>query len=314
MYSKTATGKSTNNSLGELCKALDQAEAVCIGAGAGLSASAGFAYSGPRFRQYFSDFEEKYGFRDMYTGGFTQFTSLEEQWAYWSRMIFLNRYCDPPKPVYQNLRKLVGDKDYFVLTTNVDHCFQKAGFNKSRLFYTQGDYGLWQCSRPCHQKTYDNEANVRQMLQAQGFSVSGNGALTLPLGTSPKMAVPTELVPRCPKCGAPMSMNLRADATFVEDDGWHIAAARYQNFMEEHRDSVILYLELGVGLNTPGIIKYNFWQQAYENPKAIYACVNRGQAFAPRELKSRSICVDGDIHAVVEQLTKPAITGKNGWL
>lgn len=313
MYSKTATGKSTNNSLDELCKALDQAEAVCIGAGAGLSASAGFVYDGPWFRRYFSDFEEKYGFHDMYTGGFTRFSSPEEQWAYWSRMIFLNRYCDPPKPVYQNLRKLVGDKDYFVLTTNVDHCFQKAGFDKARLFYTQGDYGLWQCSRPCHQKTYDNETAVRQMLEAQGFSIE-KGGLGLPLGMSPKMTVPTELVPHCPKCGAPMSMNLRADHTFVEDEGWHAAAARYQDFVGRHQGSAILYLELGVGLNTPGIIKYNFWQQAYDNPKAVYACVNRGQAFAPRELKSRSICVDGDIHAVVEQLTKPAITGKNGWL
>lgn len=313
MYSKTATGKSTKSSLAELRSALDQAEAVFVGAGAGLSASAGFAYSGPRFRRYFSDFEEKYGFHDMYTGGFTRFSSPEEQWAYWSRMIFLNRYCDPPKPVYQNLRKLVGDKDYFVLTTNVDHCFQKAGFDKARLFYTQGDYGLWQCSRPCHQKTYDNETAVRQMLEAQGFSIE-KGGLGLPLGMSPKMTVPTELVPHCPKCGAPMSMNLRADHTFVEDEGWHAAAARYQDFVGRHQGSAILYLELGVGLNTPGIIKYNFWQQAYDNPKAVYACVNRGQAFAPRELKSRSICVDGDIHAVVEQLTKPAITGKNGWL
>lgn len=201
MYSKTATGKSTNNSLDELCKALDQAEAVCIGAGAGLSASAGFVYDGPWFRRYFSDFEEKYGFRDMYTGGFTRFASPEEQWAYWSRMIFLNRYCPPPKPVYQNLRKLVGDKDYFVLTTNVDHCFQKAGFDKARLFYTQGDYGLWQCSRPCHQKTYDNETAVRQMLEAQGFSIQEDGALALPLGTVPKRTVPTELVPRCPVPG-----------------------------------------------------------------------------------------------------------------
>ncbi len=313
MYSKTATGKSTKSSLAELRSALDQAEAVFVGAGAGLSASAGFAYSGPRFRRYFSDFEEKYGFHDMYTGGFTRFSSPEEQWAYWSRMIFLNRYCDPPKPVYQNLRKLVGDKDYFVLTTNVDHCFQKAGFDKARLFYTQGDYGWWQCSRPCHQKTYDNETAVRQMLEAQGFSIE-KGGLGLPLGMSPKMTVPTELVPHCPKCGAPMSMNLRADHTFVEDEGWHAAAARYQDFVGRHQGSAILYLELGVGLNTPGIIKYNFWQQAYDNPKAVYACVNRGQAFAPRELKSRSICVDGDIHAVVEQLTKPAITGKNGWL
>ena len=313
MYSKTATGKSTKSSLAELRSALDQAEAVFVGAGAGLSASAGFAYSGPRFPRYFSDFEEKYGFHDMYTGGFTRFSSPEEQWAYWSRMIFLNRYCDPPKPVYQNLHKLVGDKDYFVLTTNVDHCFQKAGFDKARLFYTQGDYGLWQCSRPCHQKTYDNETAVRQMLEAQGFSIE-KGGLGLLLGMSPKMTVPTELVPHCPKCGAPMSMNLRADHTFVEDEGWHAAAARYQDFVGRHQGSAILYLELGVGLNTPGIIKYNFWQQAYDNPKAVYACVNRGQAFAPRELKSRSICVDGDIHAVVEQLTKPAITGKNGWL
>ena len=300
MYSKTVTGKYTKNSLTELRDAIEQADSVLIGAGAGLSVSAGFAYSGPRFRRHFSDFEEKYGFHDMYIGGFTQFTSLEEQWAYWSRMIFLNRYCDPPKPVYQNLRKLVGEKDYFVLTTNVDHCFQKAGFDKRRLFYTQGDYGLWQCSRPCHQKTYDNETAVRQMLEAQGFSASRSGGLTLPLGTVPKMAVPTELVARCPKCGAPMTMNLRADSTFVEDDGWHAAAARYQDFAEQHRKSAILYLELGVGLNTPGIIKYNFWKQTYENPNAVYACVNQGQAWAPRELEGRSICVEGDIGEVLK--------------
>ena len=300
MYSKTATGKSTKSSLAELRSVLDQAEAVFIGAGAGLSVSAGFAYSGPRFRRYFSDFEEKYGFHDMYTGGFTRFASPEEQWAYWSRMIFLNRYCHPPKPVYQNLRKLVGDKDYFVLTTNVDHCFQKAGFDKARLFYTQGDYGLWQCSRLCHQKTYDNETAVRQMLEAQGFSIQEDGALALPLGTVPKRTVPAGLVPRCPKCGAPMSMNLRCDAAFVEDDGWHAAAARYQDFVERHRKSAILYLEMGVGMNTPGIIKYNFWQQAYENPNAVYACVNRGQAWAPRELEGRSVCVEGDIGEVLK--------------
>lgn len=281
MCSKTVTEQSTKSSLAELRGALGQAEAVFIGAGAGLSASAGFAYSGPRFRRYFSEFEEKYGFHDMYTGGFTRFASPEEQWAYWSRMIFLNRYCAPPKPVYENLRKLVGDKDYFVLTTNVDHCFQKAGFEKARLFYTQGDYGLWQCSRPCHQKTYDNETAVRQMLEAQGFSIREDGSLVMPLGTVPKMTVPTELVPRCPKCGAPMTMNLRCDAAFVEDDGWHAAAARYQDFVDKHRNSAILYLELGVGMNTPGIIKYNFWQQAYENPKAMYACVNQGQGVFP---------------------------------
>ena len=196
--------------------------------------------------------------------------------------------------------RLLAGRDYFVLTTNVDHQFQLAGFDKRRLFYTQGDYGLWQCSRPCHQKTYDNETAVRQMLEAQGFSVSGNGGLTLPLGAVPKMAVPTELVPRCPKCGGPMTMNLRADGTFVEDDGWHAAAARYQDFVERHGNSAILYLELGVGMNTPGIIKYNFWQQAYENPKAMYACINQGQAWAPRELEGRSLTVEGDIGEVLK--------------
>lgn len=295
MYLKIATGQSTKSSLAELRSALDQAESVFVGAGAGLSASAGFAYSGSRFRRYFSDFEEKYGFHDMYAGGFYPFPTLEEQWTYWSRFIFLNRYCGPSKPVYRNLHKLVGDKDYFVLTTNVDHCFQKAGFDKARLFYTQGDYGLWQCSRPCHQKTYDNETAVRQMLEAQGFSVRGNDGLTLPLGTVPKMTVPPELVPRCPKCGAPMSMNLRCDAAFVEGAGWHAAAARYQDFVEKHRDSAILYLELGVGLNTPGIIKYNFWQQTYNNPNAVYVCVNQAQAWAPNELEGRAMCVEGDI-------------------
>ena len=203
MYSKTVTGKSTKSSLAELRSALDQAEAVFIGAGAGLSASAGFAYSGPRFRQYFSDFEEKYGFHDMYTGGFTRFASPEEQWAYWSRMIFLNRYCPPPKPVYQNLRKLVGDKDYFVLTTNVDHCFQKAGFDKARLFYTQGDYGLWQCSRPCHQKTYDNETAVRQMLEAQGFSIQEDGGLATAPGNGSQED-------RSHRAGAPLPQVRRA--------------------------------------------------------------------------------------------------------
>lgn len=173
------------------------------------------------------------------------------------------------------------DKDYFVLTTNVDHCFQKAGFDKHRLFYTQGDYGLWQCSKPCHNKTYDNGDIIRQMVEAQGFQVTGQG-MELPTGTVSKMAVPTELVPHCPKCGAPMAMNLRADHTFVQDEGWYIAAGRYDDFVRRHKNTPVLYLELGVGMNTPGIIKYNFWRQVYQNPKANYICINKGQSYAPR--------------------------------
>ena len=270
-----------------------QADTLLIGAGAGLSTSAGFVYGGERFHRYFADFEERYGFHDMYSGGFFPFPTLEERWAYWTRVVFLNRYCDPPKPVYPALLKLVQDKDYFVLTTNVDHCFQKAGFDRRRLFYTQGDYGLWQCSKPCHDKTYDNEDQVLQMVEAQGFQITDQG-LKLPAGVRPRMSVPTELVPHCPKCGAPMSMNLRADNTFVQDNGWYAAAGRYDDFVRRHEDTPVLYLELGVGLNTPGIIKYNFWQQVYQNQKAQYVCVNKGQSYAPQELAGRSLCLNGD--------------------
>ena len=282
----------------EFQEVLDQTDTVLIGAGAGLSTAAGFAYGGEPFRRYFADFDEKYGFHDMYSGGFYPFPTLEEHWAYWSRFVFLNRYCDPPKPVYKNLLELVKDKDYFVLTTNVDHCFQKAGFDKHCLFYTQGDYGLWQCSKSCHNKTYDNGDIIRQMVEAQGFQVTGQG-MELLTGTVSKMAVPTELVPHCPKCGAPMAMNLRADHTFVQDEGWYTAAGRYDNFVRRHKNTPVLYLELGVGMNTPGIIKYNFWRQVYQNPKANYICINKGQSYAPREIANRSICLDMDAAQVL---------------
>ena len=280
---------------------LGTADAVVVGAGSGLSTSAGFIYTGERFQKYFKDFIGKYGFPDMYSGGFYPFASLEEYWAYWSRYIYINRYMDSPKPVYQEFLQLVKDKDYFVLTTNVDHCFQKAGFDKGRLFYTQGDYGLWQCSKPCHQKTYDNEAAIRKMIEAQGFKITEKG-LTIPDSASPVMTVPSELVPHCPVCGAPMSMNLRIDDTFVEDDGWHAAAQRYEDFLRRHEGGHILFLELGVGGNTPAIIKYPFWQMTYRNPMAVYACVNLGEAYAPGEIAGRAICIDRDIGEVLKQV------------
>ena len=286
MYSKTATMKSTDgcyDKISRLKEELNTADAVVIGAGAGLSASAGFTYTGKRFQKYFGDFIARYGFRDMYSGGFYPFNSLEEHWAYWSRYIYINRYLDAPKPVYSDLFQLVQEKDYFVLTTNVDHQFQKAGFDRHRLFYTQGDYGLWQCSKPCHPKTYDNEVIVRKMLVEQK-----------------DMKIPAELVPYCPVCGAPMSMNLRADDNFVEDDGWHAAARRYEDFLRRREGERILFLELGVGGNTPGIIKYPFWRMTRQNPKAVYACVNYGEAYAPKEITDRSICIDGDIGTLLK--------------
>lgn len=271
--------------LERLKKALDQADAVVIGAGAGLSTSAGFTYSGARFDQYFSDFAAKYGFSDMYTGGFFPYSTKEEFWAYWSRYIFVNRYMDAPKPVYENLLKLVRGKDYFAITTNVDHCFQKAGFDKKRLFYTQGDYGLFQCSEPCCQETWDNEAIVREMVDRQK-----------------DMRIPTELIPICPRCGKPLTMNLRSDDKFVEGEGWHAAAERYESFLRTRKGQKTLFLELGVGYNTPGIIKVPFWQMTYENPNAVYACVNQGQTASPREIADRSICVDEDIGKTILEL------------
>lgn len=268
-----------------LKRALTDADAVLIGAGSGLSTSAGFTYSGERFETYFGDFIEKYQIRDMYSGGFYPYDTLEEYWAWWSRHIYINRYVDAPNPVYQELLALVRDKDYFVLTTNVDHCFQKAGFDKKRLFYTQGDYGLWQCSEPCHQKTYDNEKQVREMIIRQK-----------------DMKIPEELIPRCPVCGKPMTMNLRCDSTFVQDEGWYEAAKRYNDFLESMKGKKILLLELGVGGNTPGIIKYPFWQMTAKNPKAVYACINFGDAFAPERIRKQSICIDGDVGTVLRQL------------
>ncbi len=294
---------------------LEQADAVVIGAGAGLSTAAGFIYSGERFDKYFSDFREKYGFLDMYSGGFYDFDTLEEYWAYWSRYVYVNRYTNPPKQLYQKIFELVKDKDYFVLTTNVDHCFQRAGFDKERLFYTQGDFGLFQCSRPCHNKTYDNEEIIKKMILSQGFEIentenenaekAGNKdtVLVKPRNTQIKLTVPSELVPRCPICGRPMSMNLRADNTFVQDDGWYRAADRYEKFMENHRGQKLLFLELGVGYNTPGIIKYNFWQYAANWKNAFYVCVNKGEAYVPNDIADKSVGVNNDIAALVDDLT-----------
>ena len=293
MFSKTWTKKSTPDysaQIKNLQAALREADAVVIGAGAGLSTSAGFTYDGERFEKYFSDFYARYGFSDMYSGGFYPYATPEAHWAYWSRYIYINRYLDAPKPVYDDLLKLVQDKDYFVITTNVDHCFQKAGFDKKRLFYTQGDYGLFQCSEPCCQETFENEAVIREMVKRQE-----------------DMKVPTELLPTCPHCGKPLTMNLRCDDTFVEDEGWHKAAERYENFLRTRAGQKILFLELGVGYNTPVIIKYPFWQMTAKNPNATYACINQGQAVCPQEIETQSICMDADIGQVLQSLSDGAM-------
>ena len=295
-----STGNYSDN-VKKLKEALAAADAVVIGAGAGLSTSAGFVYSGERFEKYFSDFREKYGFTDMYSGGFHPYSTREEFWAYWSRYIWVNRYMDAPKPVYEELFRLVRDKDYFVITTNVDHCFQKAGFDKKRLFYTQGDYGLFQCSEPCHSKTYENEETIRAMVLSQGWAIGENNDLLLPDGAARKMTVPTQLLPACPVCGKPLTMNLRSDDRFVEDEGWHRAAERYETFLRT-RGGRLLFLELGVGYNTPAIIKYPFWRMTAKDPDAVYACVNYGEAVCPEQIRGQSVCIDGDIGKAIREM------------
>ncbi|MDY6367062.1 MAG: Sir2 silent information regulator family NAD-dependent deacetylase [Clostridia bacterium] len=270
--------------------AINSADAVIIGAGAGLSTSAGYTYSGERFNKYFSDFKEKYGFTDMYSGGFYPYKTPEEKWAFWARYVFINRYTPPKFPVYDDLLNLFKDKNYFVITTNVDHCFQRAGFDKSRLFYTQGDYGLFQCSLPCHHKTYDNEEVVRKM-----FSEQKDGK------------IPSALIPYCPVCGREMSMNLRADDTFVEDEGWHLAAERYADFLSKYERKKVVFFELGVGGNTPVIIKYPFWRKTYDNANATYVCINLNDAVCPEIIKKRSILIDGDIGKAIKDILSPEI-------
>lgn len=288
MFSRILTQKyilTYSEQIEQVRQALHEADAVVIGAGSGLSTSAGLTYSGPRFQEHFGDFIQKYNIRDMYSGGFYPFETLEEHWAWWSRHIMINRYEKAPKPVYEELLELVRDKDYFVLTTNVDHQFQLAGFDKKRLFYTQGDYGLWQCSQPCCQKTWDNEETVRRMVAEQR-----------------DMRVPTELVPHCPVCGRPMTMNLRCDNTFVQDEGWYAACARYEDFLRWHEGAKVVYLELGVGGNTPVIIKYPFWKMTYQNAKAFYVCINLSEAYCPEEIQTRAVCISRDVGAVLQEL------------
>ena len=286
----------------KLKEKMQNVEAIVLGAGSGLSTAAGLSYSGEHFQKYFFDFAKKYPIRDIYSGGFFPFESPEEFWAWWSRHIYFNRYIDAPSDVYGNLKKIVEGKDYFVLTTNVDHQFQRAGFTKERLFYTQGDYGLFQSSRPTVAKTYDNQEIVEKMLEAQGFVRDNWGIFQLPEDKKLKMSIPTELIPICPDDGLPMTMNLRTDESFVEDAGWKMAAKRYQDFRHSHKGKHVLYWELGVGMNTPVIIKFPFWQYTEENPNAYYACLNLGEAGCSREISERSICLNADIGQVLRDL------------
>ena len=290
MSIKPPTSSSTSDcsaALERLREALREADAVVVGAGAGLSAAAGLTYAGERFQRHFSDFIAQYGLTDMYSAGFYPFPSPEVYWAYWSRHIWYNRYAPLPGAVYATLLDLLQGRDYFVITTNVDHAFQRAGFDKRRLFYTQGDYGLWQCARPCHEQTYDNQAEVARMVAEQR-----------------EMRIPRALIPRCPVCGGSMAVNLRCDDRFVEDEGWRAAHSRYEAFLRRCQGRRVLYWELGVGWNTPGIIKLPFWQWTYDNPRACLSAINLQDATVPQEIAGRAICIQGDIAQILTVLAR----------
>ncbi len=287
MYSDNYLSKEYREMLKIFAEYLATADAVVIGAGAGLSAAAGLEYSGERFEKYFSDFITKYRFSDMYSAAFYPFKTQEERWAYWSKHIYHNRYQEEGNDLYKALFDVVKDKNYFVITTNVDHMFRQNGFEKERLFYTQGDYGLFQCKTPCHSKTYDNRSAVFEMLKAQK-----------------DLKIPSELVPLCPVCSKPMSMNLRADSTFVEDEGWHAAMGRYEKFIRQNSKNKVLYLEFGIGANTPAIIKYPFWQMVHSNKNSLYCCVNINDAICPKEIEPRALCFEVDIVRFIADIAK----------
>ena len=303
LFSHVSYGVGTQDEqLARLKDALKNADAIVIGAGAGLSTSAGFTYSGERFERYFFDFQRRFGIKDMYSGGFYPFPDNETRWAWWARHIYFNRYIDAPKPVYDELLKLIKDREYFVITTNVDHQFQRAGFEKSRLFYTQGDYGLFQSVNRKWQKTYDNEEWVYRAMESQGFVRDENAVFRVPDDGELKMRIPTELIPKCPDDGGDVVMNLRSDDSFVEDEGWHRASAAYYDFLKKHENDRVLYLELGVGGNTPVIIKYPFWEMTLRNEKATYACLNYGSADCPEEIAVQSVCINGDIGEIFARM------------
>lgn len=294
MFSKTKTKQSTNNYFKKVQQEINETSAIVIGAGAGLSLAAGFSLSGDRFMKYFGDFYEKYGITDMYSGGFYPYPSRSEYWSWWSRVIWLNRYQPAPRDTYQQLHKLVQNRNYFVLTTNVDHQFQLAGFEKDRLFYTQGDHGLFQQSST--NQTFDNFDVIKKMVLSQGFTIDSHQRLIKPQQLS--MHVDPALV----KTADQYQLNLRVDDQFVEDDGWHAAAERFNEFINRNQNSKILYLELGVGNNTPGIIKYPFWQWTYNNPQASYVTVNADDALFPEKINQQATGFQMDIKDFIEKL------------
>ena len=263
--------------LDNFVKTINEADYIIIGAGAGLSTAAGIEYTGKRFEDNFKDYIDEYGFTDLYSSGFYPFKTSEEKWAYWARHIAINRFDVGETEVYTKLRQLVEDKDYFILTTNVESQFPINGFDTNRIFATQGDYGLLQCSKPCHDKLYNNEKQVREWI-----------------AKTKDFKIPTELIPKCPICGSEMDINLRKDDTFVEDDAWRVMRKKYEDFLSRI-DGKLALVEIGVGFNTPAIIRYPFEQITYNSDNTTLIRINKDYADAIAENKDKTISFDEDV-------------------
>lgn len=267
---------------------IKEADVVLIGAGAGASTAAGLSYDGKRFRENFHEFIMKYGgqyMTDMYAAGFYPFPSEEAKWGYWSKHALLNRFYPPALPLYKDLYDIAKDKEYFVLTTNVDHQFYKAGFSADRIFATQGDYGEIQCQKGCHPKVYEAEELFQEMDAARKDCL-----------------IPSELVPKCPVCGGKMAMHLRCDNYFVEDEAWHEAADRYAEFLDKNKDKKVVLLELGVGFNTPIIIRFPFEKMVRERASYSLIRLNRDEAVVPESFGNRAIGIGGDMAGAITDI------------
>ena len=266
-------------------EALSRAGFIVIGGGAGLSEAAGLHYSGSRFEENFADFKGRYGMTDMYTAGFYPFGTQEEKWAYWSRHILLNRWAPPALPLYKALYALVRDKNYFVLTTNVDGQFEKAGFDPARIFAVQGDYGQIQCAKGCHDKLYGDETLVREMAAEQK-----------------DCRIPSRLVPKCPVCGGEMEVHVRKDGNFVQDKAWYEAADRYDKFIAGAAGKRTVFLEAGVGYNTPAIIRFPFERMVCRNDRASLIRINRDYPEPIDENRERTISFSEEMKQVISDL------------
>lgn len=274
-----------NKRILEVKNLINKADYILIGAGAGLSTAAGLDYSGKRFEDNFGEFIEKYDFTDMYTAGFYDFNTEEEKWAFWAKHMYLNDIGIGATKLYKDVLNLVKDKKYFVITTNVDDQFYKAGFDKEKVFAMQGSLKYIQCSKACHNKLYDATDLVKEMINK-----------------TKDCKIPTELVPVCPVCGEKMEVNVRIDANFVQDENWYKQDKRYGEFLDKSQDKNLLLLEIGVGFNTPGIIRFPFEQMVYNNVNTHLVRINKDYAFASKEIEDKTILFNEDTNKIVEDL------------